>query len=101
MALAVHTTLDDEDAALALARSIVEAGLAACVHVERITSVYRWDGVQQGPEWRLMIKCPGDGYDALAAHVLAAHPYDEPALWALPIAQGAASFLDWVERAGQ
>lgn len=98
MPLAVFTTLDNADAAHRLAQSAVEAGLAACVHIEEIRSVFRWDGaIQEEPEFRLLFKTSEAGYEALAAHILDAHPYDEPALWAMPMAKGSESFFAWIE----
>lgn len=98
MPLVVYTTLDDETAARTLARGAVERRLAACVHIARIDSVYRWDGgVQEDPEWRLMFKVGDAAYDRLAAYILDAHPYDEPALWAVRIDRGASGFLDWID----
>lgn len=98
MAFAVFTTLDDKAAAQALAASAVEARLAACVQIEVIQSVFRWDGaVQDEPELRLLFKTSDTAYDALAAHILKNHPYDEPALWAVPMIHGSASFLAWID----
>lgn len=95
MPLAVFTTLDDEGAARALARGAVENRLAACVHIERIESVFRWDGaVQEEPEFRLLFKT--GRYDALAAFILAEHPFDTPALWAMEMTVGDPEFLDWI-----
>ncbi len=97
MPLAVFTTLHEEEAAHRLAESAVEARLAACVHIEQIASVFRWDGaVQREPEFRLLFKTTRSAYPALAAHILAAHPYDEPALWAVPMAEGSESFFAWI-----
>lgn len=97
MPLAVHTTLDDARAAKTLARSAVEARLAACVHVETVTSVFRWDGVvREATEYRLLFKTSDAAYPALAEHILAAHPYEEPALWAIAIEKGAKGYLDWI-----
>ena len=98
MPLAVFTTLDNAPAAKALARAAVEARLAACVHIEEISSVFRWDGqVQEEPEFRLLFKTTEAAYDALAALILKEHPYDEPALWATPMVKGSESFFGWIE----
>jgi len=95
--LCVYTTLDDKKAAQALARSAVAKKLAACVHIEQIQSVFSWeDALQEAPEFRLLFKTTDATYDALAAHILAEHPYDEPALWAVPMTRGSNSFLDWI-----
>ena len=98
--LAVFTTLHTADEARRLARSAVEARLAACVHIEEIRSVFRWrGGIEEEPEFRLLFKVSSEGYEALAAFVLRHHPYDEPALWAVPMAKGSESFFDWIAAA--
>ncbi|MDJ0820856.1 MAG: divalent-cation tolerance protein CutA [Paracoccaceae bacterium] len=97
MPLTVYTTLPDEASAKALARSAVTQKLAACVQIERITSVYEWDGVQEDAEFRVLFKTSQAAYDALAEHILQNHPYDEPALWAHKIDSGSASYLAWID----
>ncbi|WP_292288470.1 divalent-cation tolerance protein CutA [Marivita sp.] len=97
MPLLAYTTLDDDQAAKALAHAVVKAGLAACVHIQPITSVYDWNGLQEDAEIRLMFKTSHAAWPALRSLVLRDHPYDEPALWAVEIAAGADSFLDWID----
>jgi periplasmic divalent cation tolerance protein len=98
MPLAVCTTLADPDAAHRLARSAVEARLAACVHIEEIEAVYRWAGeVKDETGYRLLFKTAEARYDALAAHILDNHPHEEPALWALPLTMGSARYLRWID----
>ncbi|MEM9709211.1 MAG: divalent-cation tolerance protein CutA [Pseudomonadota bacterium] len=98
MPLAVFTTIHTEEGAEALARAAVEQRLAACVHIEEIRSVFRWEGaVQDEPEFRLLFKSTEAAFDALAALILEKHPYDEPALWSLPMGQGSASFYRWID----
>ena len=97
MPLAVFTTIDSADGARRLARTAVEARLAACVHIEEIRAVFRWDGaLQEDPEFRLLFKTSDAAYDALARHILAEHPYDEPALWAVPMTQGSERYFGWI-----
>ena len=38
------TTLEDEESASRLARSVVEAKLAACVQLMHIRSTFHWEG---------------------------------------------------------
>jgi periplasmic divalent cation tolerance protein len=85
------TALPSRDAALALARDVVERRLAACVQViDPITSVYRWEGtIREEPESLLLMKVPAERAGALAAHVRSAHPYDTP-----EIAVMESSFVD-------
>ena len=53
----LQTTVGQEADAHRLAELAIEQHLAACVHIEPITSVYRWQGqVQHDSEWRLAFK---------------------------------------------
>jgi periplasmic divalent cation tolerance protein len=92
------TTLADRDAAMALARDVVERRLAACVQlVEPVTSVYRWEGtVREEREVLCVMKVPADRLDALVAHVRERHPYDTPELTALESSFVNERYLAWV-----
>ncbi|HSK98021.1 MAG TPA: divalent-cation tolerance protein CutA [Euzebyales bacterium] len=94
----VLTTLDDRDAALALARAMVDARLVACAQVTGpVTSVYRWQGeVEQATEWYCVMKTTGARYEALAAWIAEHHPYDTPELVATPIVAGGQDYLAWI-----
>lgn len=94
----VITTTDGEDAATALARSVVEARLAACVQVGApVRSVYRWDGeVREDREWQLWIKTTYDRLDELTEFVETHHTYDTPEVLALPVLAGSPAYLAWI-----
>ena len=94
----VLTTIDSADGAERLARTIVDARLAACVQVVGpIRSVYRWQGaVQAEQEWQCLAKTTAERLDALVAHVKGNHPYEVPEIIATPIVGGSAEYLDWV-----
>ncbi len=85
-----------------LARSLVEEGLAACVHVPAVgTSTYRWKGeVAVDEEVLMVLKCAADRVDALRDRALALHPYELPAFVVLAVDESAtpASVLDWVAK---
>jgi periplasmic divalent cation tolerance protein len=92
------TTVATQAQAQALAQSLVQQRLAACVQLQGIESFYRWDGaVQQALEWRLLIKTTRDAWPALEAAVLAEHPYDTPALLAWPSDRVHPAFAAWVQ----
>lgn len=94
--LLATTTVATRDQALHLARLLVEEKLAACVQLQAIESVYRWDGVlQQEPEWRLLIKTLESRWPAARQRLLSEHPYELPALTAWPAAS-TPEFLHWV-----
>lgn len=96
--LTVLTTTDSAEKAEALARGAVEARLAACAQVAGpVTSVYRWEGaVRTDREWQVLLKTTAARYDALEAHLRAAHDYDTPEIIATPVTRGGADYLAWV-----
>ncbi|GIF96429.1 divalent cation tolerance protein [Catellatospora citrea] len=94
----VVTTLDDRDAALALARSAVEARVAACAQLGGpIRSVYRWQGaVEEADEHVVVFKTTAAGYAALERHILDRHPYETPEIVCTSVLAGNPAYLDWV-----
>ncbi len=92
----------DEPTATSIARALVEEGLAACVNVlGEVRSVYRWRGsVEEAQERLLVIKARADRLDALAARIVALHPYEVPELLALPVARGLGTYLEWLRADG-
>ena len=97
----VHTTLPDEDAARALARTLVERKLAACVTVGApVQSLYHWQGaVENAREVPLTAKTRADRYADVAAAIAAGHPYELPEIVAVPIQHGLPDYLAWVASA--
>jgi periplasmic divalent cation tolerance protein len=85
--LLVLTTVGADFDARALAHTLVEARLAACVNiVERIHSVYRWeDRIAEEGEQLLLIKTTDLRVDALREELLRVHPYDVPEFVVLSI----------------
>ena len=96
----VMTSIGTEDEADALAESIVEARLAACVQVQRVRSLYIWlDELHREPEWVLHIKTLDVRYGALEAFIRERHSYQTPEIVRVPISAGSADYLGWL-RAG-
>lgn len=83
--------------AAALARSLVERRLAACVNiVPAVHSVYRWkDGVEQEGEQLLIIKTTEERIEALGEALLAEHPYEVPEFVVLT-AEAYGAYADWL-----
>ncbi|MBI5716534.1 MAG: divalent-cation tolerance protein CutA [Burkholderiales bacterium] len=95
--LVVCTTVGQVDDARRIATAAVGRGLAACVHIDAIESVYRWQGaVQQEHEQRLMFKTTEAAAPALRSLILAMHPYELPALYSLDVGEASAAYADWV-----
>jgi len=96
--LAVYTTVGSREDARALASSLVEQGLVACAQVQEIESCYRWKGaLQHEPEFRLVFKTTEARYAQVEAAILAAHPYELPAVHAVAVAHAHGPYAAWVE----
>ena len=96
----VTTTTDSAEEAERLARSAVEAGLAACAQVSApITSTYWWNGaVETASEYRVEFKTRAALGERLTAHVRASHSYDTPEVIVTPIVGGNPDYLAWIDR---
>lgn len=94
----VITTLDDPAAADTLAGTLVEQGLAACVHIlPPGRSVYLWKGnIEIDAEVTLLIKTSPARLDELQSRLADQHPYETPEIIALPIEHGLPDYLDWI-----
>jgi periplasmic divalent cation tolerance protein len=101
-AIVVLTTLGADADAAALARTLVDEHLAACVNVlPAMTSVYRWKGaVEQDREQQLVIKTAPAQLPALEARVRELHPYELPEFLVLS-ASGSKAYLDWIADASR
>jgi periplasmic divalent cation tolerance protein len=99
-AVIVLTTIAAEADGAALARTLVDDHLAACVNVlAPMTSVYRWKhAVEQEREQQLVIKTTAAGVAALEARLKELHPYELPEFLVLE-ASGSEAYLNWI-RAG-
>jgi periplasmic divalent cation tolerance protein len=97
-AILAITTLPDRESAVKIGKILVEARLAACVHVQPAgQSIYRWQGkVELANEVTLLIKTSAARYEELAATLCDHHPYDVPELIAFPIAHGLEAYLNWI-----
>jgi periplasmic divalent cation tolerance protein len=94
----VEVNCPDLDCARAIARAAVEAGLAACANViAGVESVYLWQGrVESDPEVTLRLKSRMAVFDRLCALIVSLHPYDLPAIVALPVLASNPGYADWL-----
>jgi periplasmic divalent cation tolerance protein len=97
--IVVLSTCATEDEALKLARVLVEARVAACVTmVPGARSVYRWQGaVESTAECLLIIKSSRGLFEPLRMALEEAHAYDVPEVLAMPVVEGSAKYMSWLE----
>lgn len=81
-----------------IARKILEKGLAACVNMYSVKSLYWWKGkIEENSEDLLIIKTTEDAYKRLEEFIREIHPYEVPEIIALEIVRGLDKYLEWVE----
>jgi periplasmic divalent cation tolerance protein len=97
--IVVLNTCGSEAEAERLARLLVDQHLAACVSiVPKLRSFYRWNGaVESAEEWLLLIKSSRPLFERLRAALEKAHSYEVPEVLALPVVDGAAGYLEWLD----
>jgi periplasmic divalent cation tolerance protein len=95
----VLVTVSSETEAKAIARALVEERLAACVNIiPGLTSIYRWEGnICEARELLLLLKTQGQKVTALRERIGHLHSYAVPEVIALPIAEGSARYLEWLD----
>lgn len=96
--LFVMTSLPDRDVAKALAKRLIDAHLAACVHIQSgVQSIYRWEGrVCEEQEAVLVAKTTPEKWPAISAFIKQNHPYDVPEIIAQPITHSNTDYARWV-----
>jgi periplasmic divalent cation tolerance protein len=95
----VLSACDSEEQAASIARNLVEQRLAACVNIlPGARSIYRWkEQVEIAAEWLLVIKSRRDLFGAVRAEIVRLHSYEVPEVIALPVVDGADSYLAWLD----
>lgn len=90
-------SVPDNQVAKRISHHLVEAGLAACVQVVPISSVYMWEGeVNEDNELLLLIKTRNSLQDEVESTVGSLHPYDVPEILRVGVQGGNQPYLDWI-----
>ena len=97
--IVVLNTCGSAEEAERIARALIEARLAACVNIlGGVRSVYRWQGaVEDSAEWLLLIKTRRELFANVTETVRRVHSYAVPELIALPVTDGLADYLGWID----
>jgi periplasmic divalent cation tolerance protein len=96
----VSTAAPTRDAAVELLNSAVKARLAAGGQVTgpAVTAFWHLGELGNGEEWAVILKTTVERYPALEAHLIEAHPWNNPEVSFTSLG-GSAAYLDWVTRA--
>lgn len=96
MIIVVHTTTANVDEAKNIANALVGKGLAACVNMHPMTSVYKWKGnVEEEGEVELSIKTTSEMLENVKKTIISMHSYELPALLWWPV-DGEDKYAQWI-----
>ena len=94
----VLATFPDAAVAARILEGLLAARLAACAQTLPIQSAYRWEGkIRHEPEVLALIKTTAARYPEIEARIRAEHPYETPEIIRLPVADGFAGYLQWLD----
>ena len=93
------STASSQDEAGKIAHKFVENGLVACVNIiPNIRSIYLWkDKVCDESEVMLVMKAHSRCVEKIKTELKSIHSYECPELVVLPVSDGLADYLKWVD----
>lgn len=94
----VEVTCPDKDSARAIARACLKARLVACANLlPKVESLFCWQGqIDSESEVLLRMKTPVQNFEAVCVSIRNSHPFDLPAIIALPVQAMGPGVADWV-----
>lgn len=94
----VYTTFPDEESAASVAEHLLKKKLVACANIlPAMRSLYLWKGkLQHEDEVVMVLKTTSEQFETLEKEIVKRHPYDIPAIIALPIETGHEPYLQWI-----
>lgn len=80
------------------AQAFVDSKLAACIHVTRSRSIYRWDDkIQSTSEWQIQFFTSEESKEELLIRIKSHHPYNLPSIVSWPT-ESTKEYFEWVNR---
>lgn len=95
----IYITTGSKDEARKIGRELVQQRLAACINIlDGMNSMYWWEGeIQDDQEVVLIAKTREALVPSLIEKVKSLHSYACPCVVSLPITEGNAPYLRWIE----
>ncbi|MEX1362821.1 MAG: divalent-cation tolerance protein CutA [Nannocystaceae bacterium] len=94
----VVVTAGSREVAARIAEAAVQGRLAGSAQISPLRTWYRWKGrMHEADEHEIKLLTRRERFDELAALVRRLHDYELPQIVAIPIVEGAATFLQWID----
>ena len=96
--IAVHTTIETQDAAKNLTSSLVKENLIACGSYFKIDSIYEWKGEHiEDEEYEVVFYTGEDLLEKVVTHIKRSHPYDLPKIVVFEAKYILPEYENWVK----
>ncbi|MGL6299223.1 MAG: divalent-cation tolerance protein CutA [Methanobacteriaceae archaeon] len=97
--ISVYITTSSNEESEKIARVLLEKRLVACCNiVEKINSMYWWDGeIVNDSESLIIAKTLRNKFDDVKSTVKDIHSYDIPCILAIPIIGSSENYKNWIE----
>lgn len=94
----VLTTTPDINLANSISNSLIEKKLAACISINKISSIYRWKNeIENAKEYELKIKTKQKNFKKIEKLITSLHVYDVPEIIAIKIINGSKKYLKFID----
>lgn len=95
----VYSTFGSKKEAEKIGERLVQKGLAACVNIFPVDSIYRCRGkVVKEKEFAMLIKTKKLNFDRVEQFILKNHSYDTTCILEIPIGRITSKYLRWLAR---
>jgi periplasmic divalent cation tolerance protein len=97
--ITVLVTTASKQEAEKITQHLLDLKLIACGNIiGPVTSLFRWKGKsEKAEEYLTIMKTRKDLFSKLAVAVKTLHSYEVPEILALPVVEGAKTYLNWLE----
>ena len=94
----IMVTASSREEAEKIATTLLERKLIACANIlGPVSSRFWWQGkIDSAEEYMIFMKTKRELFDQVADNVKQLHSYEVPEIIALPIVEGAKSYLEWI-----
>ena len=95
----IYITIKDSKEAEQIGKTLLQEKLASCVNIiPNMKSMYWWEGeIKQENEAILLVKTKKELFEKIEQKVQELHSYDCPCVISLPIENGSAAYLKWLD----
>ena len=96
----VFVTTSSKEEGEKIGRYLVENRLAACANIlPGVTSIFFWEGkICREEESLVVLKTKRELFQRLSEEVRKLHSYSVPEIIAIPLVEGASSYLEWIRK---